>query len=286
MNKESVRLTKLFESCDRRSVILKGQANARLYPDPFSRQPGDIDIWVSGGKPDVLQLLDDLKLQMDVSPSAYHAQLKKNENGITVEVHFCPSSGNFNPVTTKRMMKFLESELENSILAEEGFYVPSNKFALVMQLSHIQRHFVVEGVGLRQLMDYHVLLTLSTEKERREVAAVLDAFGLKPMAGAVMWLLHKTLGLSENNFLCEPDAGRGRKLLAETMHTGNFGGHGDGLQKKWLFWWMERRVRNLKNMFFNPAEIFFAEICYWIKMVKNMPVRIRLRKISLRGEKW
>ena len=31
-----------------RSCILKGQGNALMYPDPFMRAPGDIDIWVEG----------------------------------------------------------------------------------------------------------------------------------------------------------------------------------------------------------------------------------------------
>ena len=44
-NAEAARLTRLFEENGRKSVILKGQANARLYPEKGSRQPGDIDIY-------------------------------------------------------------------------------------------------------------------------------------------------------------------------------------------------------------------------------------------------
>jgi hypothetical protein len=29
---------------------------------------------------------------------------------------------------------------------DEGFYVPSVRFALVMQLAHIQRHFLAGGI--------------------------------------------------------------------------------------------------------------------------------------------
>ena len=35
-NQEAARLTKLFTDHGRRSAILKGQANARLYPDKFA----------------------------------------------------------------------------------------------------------------------------------------------------------------------------------------------------------------------------------------------------------
>ena len=50
MNSEAARLTSMFENEGHRTAILKGQANALLYPNPLSRQPGDIDIWVSGGE--------------------------------------------------------------------------------------------------------------------------------------------------------------------------------------------------------------------------------------------
>ena len=41
---ESARLTREFAERGRKTAILKGQANARLYPDKYMRQPGDIDI--------------------------------------------------------------------------------------------------------------------------------------------------------------------------------------------------------------------------------------------------
>ena len=32
------------------NCILKGQGNALLYPDPYMRTPGDIDIYLEGGR--------------------------------------------------------------------------------------------------------------------------------------------------------------------------------------------------------------------------------------------
>ena len=52
----------LFEDEGHRTAILKGQANARLYPQPWSRQPGDIDIWVDGGKDKVMETVRRLGL--------------------------------------------------------------------------------------------------------------------------------------------------------------------------------------------------------------------------------
>ena len=43
LNREAAKLTEIFSGQGRRSAVLKGPANARLYPDPLSRQCGDID---------------------------------------------------------------------------------------------------------------------------------------------------------------------------------------------------------------------------------------------------
>lgn len=69
-NSEAARLTKLFSEQGRQTAILKGQANARLYPDKLSRQPGDIDIWVEGGQKSVLDLLISIGLLDEVPTTA------------------------------------------------------------------------------------------------------------------------------------------------------------------------------------------------------------------------
>lgn len=119
MNREAARLTALFENEGHRTAILKGQANARLYSNPMSRQPGDIDIWVSGGKECVVKTLTKLHMvdggfskyySAEKAQDAYHhIHLPKNENGVDVEVHFRPSSGNFDPFYKPKIAEILES---------------------------------------------------------------------------------------------------------------------------------------------------------------------------------
>ena len=95
-NQEATRLTRLFTEAGRRSAILKGQANARLYPDRLSRQVGDIDIWVEGGKKGVVALLMELGLvtelgstSVDGKPTAsyHHVHLPPTKN-----LPSCPSA--------------------------------------------------------------------------------------------------------------------------------------------------------------------------------------------------
>ncbi len=292
LNQESARLTQLFSEQGRKTAILKGQANARLYPDKLSRQVGDIDIWVEGGKKGVVALLMELGLvtelgstSVDGKPTAsyHHVHLRPTKDHIIVEVHFRPSSGNFNPFTNRRLQRWLEQEIGSSCQpVDEGFNVPSVRFALMMQLSHVQRHFLVGGIGLRHVCDYYWLLKNSTEEDRREVASHLSSFGLRYTASALMWVLHEVLHLDEDLMLCPPDSYRGEWMLREIMAGGNFGHHAEREKHGTLRRVMEGRSRHLKLMRFDFWEEFWVEVNFCKAVITSLPTRIRYRTLSLR----
>lgn len=279
---ECVRLTQFFKARGFASAILKGQANARLYPDPFLRQPGDIDIWVGGGKEKIIELLKKENLLQASFEMGHHVNMVSSAPDVDIEVHYKPSSGNMNFFSSRRMLKYLNKEIECSELATEGFFVPSIKFALVMQLSHILHHFIKDGIRLRQLVDYFVLLRASTEMDRCEVSALLKSFGLYRIAGAVMWLLQEIFHVDKSLLLCKADVSRGKKLLCEIMRNGNFE-HCVDVRKKWIFWWLNKRKKSLRHLGFDPMETLGAEVYYWASFMRNLSLRIRLRKLSLRN---
>ena len=283
---ESARLTKLFGDAGRRTAILKGQANARLYPDRFSRGPGDIDIWVEGGRKSVLALLqtDAFALLTDdnkLVPIYHHVALHAHEKKVSVEVHYRPASGNRNPFTNRRLQRWLEQEILHTTAVPEGFNVPSVRFALVMQLSHVQRHFLREGIDLRRICDYYWLLRNSTEEDRQVVAERLKSFGLRPSAGALMWILGEKLQLDRGQMLCEPDSYRGEWMLREIMPDSNTGHHArrrhQGLWRR-VF---TRTLRSLRMMPFNFGEVFWGEVNFCKGVIQTLPERIRRRSISL-----
>ncbi len=285
LNEKAAQLTQLFASQGHKTAILKGQANARLYPDRLNRQPGDIDIWVEGGRKQVIALLDKLGMmpeKRELSTSYHHVHLPASKDGIVVEVHFRPSSGVYDPLKNRRLQRWLEQEIQTTTMTEQGFHVPTIRFALVMQLAHIQRHFFSEGVGLRQLCDYYWLLHASTESDRKMVSALLSSFGLKEMAGALMWLLHQVLHLDEKLMLCEQDSTRGNWMLHDVVIGGNFGHYaqrqGFGLWRRVY----ENKRRNLQLMRFNFEEPFWVEVVYWTRIIRTLHIRIKYRTLSLR----
>ena len=282
MNAEAARLTRWFGERGRKTAILKGQANARLYPHPDERQPGDIDIWVEGGRDSVVKLLgDEGVLDTKDTVSYHHVHLKKNASGIAVEVHFRPSSGNYNPITNRRLQRFLEKEILLSESCPEGFAVPTCRFALIMQMAHIQRHFLSGGIGLRHIVDYYMLMKISSEEDRRFVASQLSRFGLRKTAGAVMWMMSELFSMESDWMICPKDERRGRWMLDEVMDGGNFGRHFD--KKNHGYWRTiyDGQMRTISLCRFNFWESFFTEANFWLFVIKTIPKRIRYRTFSL-----
>ena len=275
---EAARLTREFSEKGRQTAILKGQANARLYPDKYARQPGDIDIWVAGGRKSVLALISGQKASM----AYHHAHLPKNENGVEVEIHFRPASGHHNPITNRRLQQWLEQEIQHTELVPEGFCVPTIPFALVMQLAHIQRHFLEGGVGLRQVCDYYWLLHNATDAERQQVADLLRRLGLHYAAGALMWVLAQVLHLPEQLMLCQPDSFRGEWMLREMMAGGNFGRYAKSQQLGIWRRFVQSKRRRLQLMRFNAPEMLWQELFYWKRIVCTLHTRIKVRSLSLR----
>ena len=274
---EAARLTREFAEKGRKTAILKGQANARLYPDKYARQPGDIDIWVEGGRESVLALLPN-----HLNTSYHHVHLPANEQGVTVEVHFRPSSGSFNPLTNRRLQRWLGREILMASQVEEGFYVPSIKFALVMQLAHIQRHFLAGGIGLRHICDYYWLLYEASADDLLEVEEMLRRFGLRHTAGALMWIMGEVLKLGTEKMICTPDIERGKWMLHEMMTGGNFGRYAERQRHGVLRRFAENRLWRLQLMRFNFSEILWLELNFLKTVLQTLPTRIKYRTLSLR----
>ena len=301
-----------------RCCILKGQGNALMYPNPYSRTPGDIDVWIDASRERIMEyaqkkfeLGDDIRLQ----------HLETSLDGVPVELHFFPCSMN-NILYHARLQKWFRrnADLQCSHIVglPDGagdIAIPTTAFNVIYQLTHLYHHFFDEGIGMRQIIDYFLVVndfsknvflnnksskitpSLFTLKEgstafpkplspqgtgdvtapsrcseplrskdggpskvspdcagwdRRDaigdiasdvsgssafttdssastaldvVQRELEYLGLWKFAGAVMYVLHEVLGLSEEKMIAPMDEKRGKLLLAEILNGGNFGQH-------------------------------------------------------------
>lgn len=217
--------------------ILKGQGNAMLYPNPFSRTPGDIDIWVK------LTDENDNGKNLDRIDRVIAYSKKKNPKGIAdinhvdygffcgveVELHYRPTYMN-SPFFNKRLHKWIrrqeKSVFSNKIKLPDGegeLNVPTAEFNIVYQLCHMYKHVISEGIGLRQMIDYYYLLKSDYNIKKSEIESTLRYLDLYKFAGAVMYVLYYVLGLAEEKLIVPIDERRGKFLLDEILRGGNFG---------------------------------------------------------------
>ncbi len=279
-----------------RCCILKGQGNALMYPNPYSRTPGDIDVWVNASRERIMEyaskkfeLGDDIRLQ----------HLETSLDSVPVELHFFPCSMN-NPIYNARLQKWFRrnADLQCSHIVglPDGagdIAIPTMAFNVIYQLTHLYHHFFDEGIGMRQIIDYYVViddfwkvkesisqpsrpslpkagstafpkplspqgtgdvtalrcseplrskvggsskvspeclcgvnrLACDAPEGLKALQKELKYLGLWKFAGAVMYVLHEALGLSEERMIAPVDEKRGRLLLTEILDGGNFGRH-------------------------------------------------------------
>ena len=276
---DSVKVCKNFENEGFANCILKGQGNALLYPDPYMRTPGDIDIYLAGGRKRVMKYVN--KVCPNQVMRYHHVDFPVMKTAI--EVHFTPSYMFF-PIHNSRMQKWFKEvmgeQCNHRVSLPDGYgeiHVPQVSFNVIYILSHLHRHIFTEGIGLRQLLDYYfVLLKWHTDltnltdsnKSLPQMTLIntdLDALrhklkylGLWKFAQAVMFVMKEVFGLSEDRMIVPMDEREGRFLLDEIMRGGNFGQYDTRLGSKEnegkLHRYLRMSLRNLRFVKHYPTE--------------------------------
>ena len=351
VNAVASKLFSMLREDGMRCCILKGQGNALMYPNPYSRTPGDVDVWIDVSRERIMEyaqkkfeLEDDIRLQ----------HLETSLDGVPVELHFFPCSMN-NPIYHARLQKWFRrnADLQCSHIVglPDGagdIAIPTTAFNVIYQLTHLYHHFFDEGIGMRQIIDYFLVVndfsknvflnndlsnhpvnfsnhpvplskegstfspspsssgsgdvtapsrcseplrskdggpskvspdcagwdrlaiegdnsagsttvvTSSASTALDVVQKELKCLGLWKFAGAVMYVLHEALGLSEEKMIAPMDEKRGKLLLAEILNGGNFGKHftkyghftQQGMAKKYFL----KIWRNMHFVRYYPAE--------------------------------
>lgn len=235
VNNNAAKVAEMFSKKGFRTCLLKGQGNALLYPDPHTRTPGDIDIWVDGGTKRVLALAD--KVAPGTQRSYHHTDFPPC-GGTEVEVHYRPSFMN-NPVFNSRLQRYFSDNAERQFSntatlpdSSGNISVPTAAFNRIFQMSHIYRHLTHEGIGLRQLLDYYYVLKQGfTDEEKAQDQKTLKRCGMYKIAAAVMYVQKEVFGLDDCHLTVPPDEHNGKILLNEIMQSGNFGFHDSRLDK-------------------------------------------------------
>ena len=160
LNDAAIQVSEWFRKKGFRTCILKGQGNALMYPNPYSRTPGDIDIWVEGEDKRVISFV------RSISPhekACYHHIEFPSYKSVEVEVHYRPSfllCFWHNRKLQKYYERVKEEQFSHRVMLGEQreIAIPTVEFNLIFQLTHIFSHLMNEGIGLRQLLDYYFVI--------------------------------------------------------------------------------------------------------------------------------
>ena len=147
-------------------VILKGCASARYYPKPIERQMGDVDFLVE--KPHI-QDADQILRQHGYTPwDQEHICHIVYRNGINdLEMHFEPAGipeGESGEIARKLLSDIIDNAEEIS-LEGMNMMVPSHFHHGLILLLHTSHHMLGEGIGLRHLCDWAVLVSTFSKGE-------------------------------------------------------------------------------------------------------------------------
>ena len=309
LDKQCVKLQKRFHDVGVRSSILKGQGMARLYeayPQPLPkgkgsevpkgdwlgilRQPGDIDIYVDCGRKRLFEIVDSSefrgeRLSDDKSRKSLirdwdykhlHLDVFKDTE---VEVHYRVEVL-LNLWKNRKLQRWFK-EHEELLFSQNGDLItPTIEFNRFYILLHIYRHFLYEGVGLRQLLDYYFVLKSLTPSPSPKgegssligLTKLLRQLGMWKFARGVMWVLQEVFGLEKEYMICEPLESEGRFILSEVMAGGNFGHHDERLlsEKGGKLQTLKKVIKhNAHLMRHYPTEILWPPIWFvWHKLWK------------------
>lgn len=162
--KTSALLANLWAEQGIQTIVMKGLAIGTYFPQPAHRECGDLDCFlVKDGSTtsDGYEVANQICEQIGAKVSRdYYKDASIRYRGLLVENHRF-----FLPIRGSRKMKALERHLETIAIGEGVRYVPDTKlivptpdFNALFLTMHGLNHFLSEGVKLRHILDWALLL--------------------------------------------------------------------------------------------------------------------------------
>lgn len=205
-------------------VIVKGQTIAAIYRNPLLRMPGDIDFFVHDyeGAKDIFKKEWNVELPAKLVDREYAF-----EHGCaTYEIH-----DNLIVFGSRKHQKSWEQLMKRpcGFVDVDGMKVPTLEPTInaIYVFIHLFFHFLREGVSLRQLCDWAMVLHhYRDDIDRGALTDVLKKLDLQKAYCAIGAILVDYLGLPVDDFpfeLGEEDREWKEKVLNDIFKGGNFG---------------------------------------------------------------
>lgn len=252
-------------------VLLKGQGIAKYYPVPELRQCGDIDIYVGQEKftkaCEVIGAMSTPEDHQGDIPSLKHFHTRIGN--AFIEIHRYTDV--YYPKRLNRVYQKISDDGMSSGLVPLDFsgvsvMSPSVNFNVFFIFNHFWHHFIADGVGLRQICDWVLLLHHNYGKiDLQYLESVLNQMGLMKQWKVFGCIAVDVLGLprKEMPFYDNQYQKLSVKVLDLIMLEGNFGKENlKGYKRpegyvagKW-YSFRKRAKRNLRVLRLFPKDAF------------------------------
>lgn len=235
LNKEIAEFVSLMNSNDKDYIIVKGQTVAALYREPYTRMPGDIDFYVKDYKGTAETLSKEWHITLP--EKIIGKEVSFTHNGALYEIH--KALVGFGSKKNQQYWKKL-METPPNIIEVDGVQVKAlepTTYAVYVFI-HLFFHFIREGVGLRQLCDWAMVLHMwKDEIDKNKLQKILHELGMEKAYCTFGYILLDKLGLEYFPFgISVKDIDTSHEILKDIMRVGNFGKYGrKGKKGKWSY---------------------------------------------------
>jgi len=223
------KLSKELNEAGIEHCVLKGSSLATLYPMPELRISGDVDILINpSDEKKVMKFMEDRNFVVaDREEIAQNFTAKHPKAGL-FEIHVKLFDSEFDKYVLKG--KFKVKEPFDTMKTPDGtsLNILGKNDGLYFAASHMIKHFVKDGLGLRQISDW----LLYVEKYRKETDmdgfnSVIEELEFKKFMNAIYTIGNKYFKM---NFECEEE--NPEDILSDMDDGGSFG-HNDTDRKKY-----------------------------------------------------
>ena len=171
---------KLLMANDIKCAVLKGSSCAVHYPHPELRQMGDIDILVESRELEkVHELVQTIGYVYQEHQHEFHRGYIKAANQSYIEIHYSISEF---PLREKAQLakRYMENALEHIhvvTICEHSIPVLDDEYQAISLLVHMERHMFVSEIGIRQLLDWLMMIS-SVNEFNNKLPELYRLFGL------------------------------------------------------------------------------------------------------------
>jgi hypothetical protein len=195
----ATQLAELFAEHGIQTLVLKGLAIATFYPRPEHRECGDLDCFLGENYERGNQICEEAGAEVSRDYYKHSHIIYRN---LLVENHrFCL------PVRGSRRVKELERHLERiatatppRYIADTKLIIPPPDFNALFLTAHAFNHFLSEGIKLRHVCDWALLLAGEQNNiDWAEFYAWCDRLSMRRFADAMTAIAVRHLGLKITN---------------------------------------------------------------------------------------